>query len=367
MEGATLKHEIADRFGQRPAFLLVDLTTLGEAYWRHYELDKENRWARQAQTACEKAITIDASQAESHICLGMVYEGTGKYDDAITQYRRAVELEPTSDDAIRGLASAYARLGKSDEAEKTLQVAINVRPQYWKSYNSLGGLYVSEGRYEEAAKMFSQVIALAPDSFRGYSNLGATYIRLDRYPEAIKLLQNSIKIRPTEDAFSNVGTAFYSLRQFDQTGKSYSEATKLNDQKYVIWGNLGDSYYCSGKRAEATLAYQKAVSLAMRSLEINPRDSAVLSNTAGYYAMLGRRREAFDYLERALQLSGNKDPELLFDAAIVHNQLGETSVALQWMEKARNAGLSATTISDSPALDNLHDNAQFQAILQGRR
>lgn len=41
MEGATLKHEIADRFGQRPAFLLVDLTTLGEAYWRHYELDKE--------------------------------------------------------------------------------------------------------------------------------------------------------------------------------------------------------------------------------------------------------------------------------------------------------------------------------------
>jgi serine/threonine protein kinase/tetratricopeptide (TPR) repeat protein len=223
---------------QDPQYALA-IAGLGEAYWRHYELDKENRWARQAQDACEKAITMDTSKAESHICLGMVHEGTGKYDDAVSQYRRAVELEPTSDDAIRGLASAYARLGKTGEAEKTLQVAINVRPQYWKNYNSLGGLYISEGRYEEAAKMFSQVIALAPDSFRGYSNLGATFIRLDRYPEAIKLLQNSIAIRPTEDAFSNLGTAFYSLRQFDEAGKSYCEATKLNDKKYVIWGTSG--------------------------------------------------------------------------------------------------------------------------------
>jgi Tfp pilus assembly protein PilF len=102
---------------QDPQYALA-IAGLGEAYWRHYELDKENRWARQAQAACEKAITIDASQADSHVCLGMVNEGTGKYDDAVTQYRRAVELEPTSDDAIRGLASAYARLGKSDEAER---------------------------------------------------------------------------------------------------------------------------------------------------------------------------------------------------------------------------------------------------------
>jgi eukaryotic-like serine/threonine-protein kinase len=339
---------------------------LGEAYWRHYELDKENRWAKQAQAACRKAIAMDANQAESHVCLGMVYEGTGKYDDAVSQYRRAFELEPTRDDSIRGLASAYAKLGKTDEAEKTLQVAIGVRPQYWKGYNSLGGLYVSEGRYEEAAKMFSQVIALAPDSFRGYSNLGATYIRLGRYPEAIKSLQNSIKLRPTEDALSNLGTAFYHLRQFDDAGRNYSEATKLNSQNFEIWGNLADSYFYSGKPAEATVAYQKAVSLAESSLEVNPRDASVLSALAGYNSMLGRRREAFGYLNQALQLSGNRDPEVLFDAAMIHNQFGETPKTLEWLHKARDAGFSPATIADAPALDNLHGNAQFQAILQER-
>ena len=339
---------------------------LGEAYWRHYELDKENRWATQAQASCEKAIQMDANQAASHACLGMVYTGTGKYEDAINEYRRAVEIETTNDDAIRGLASAYAKLGRTDEAEKTLQVAINVRPQYWRGYNSLGVLYVSEGRYEEATKMFSQVVALSPDSFRGYSNLGATYIRLGRYPGAIKALQNSIRIRPTEDAYSNLGTAFFSIRQFDNAAQSYAEAIKLNGQVYVVWGNLGDSYYYAGKREEAADAYRKADSLAAQRLQVNPRDASVLSDMAGYNSMLGQRSEAFDYLNQALRLCDQKDPDVLFQAAMVHNQFGETPIALEWLEKARNAGFSPTTMSDAPALDNLHTNAQFQAILKGR-
>ncbi|MGB6959555.1 MAG: tetratricopeptide repeat protein [Candidatus Acidiferrum sp.] len=295
----------------------------------------------------------------------MVYEGTGKYEDAASEYRRAVELEPTNDDAIRGLASAFASLGKTDQAEKTLQAAIVVRPQYWKSYNSLGALYVGEAHYEEAAKMFTQVIALAPDSFRGYSNLGATYIRLGRYPESIKSLQNSITIRPTEDAFSNLGTAFFAIRQFDSAVKNYSEATKLNAQNYVIWGNLGDSYYYSGNHAQAAMAYQKAVSLAKERLEVNPRDASALSDISGYYAMLGRRQEALGNLEKALQLSDKKDPDVLFEAAMVHNQFGESSSALEWLEKARSAGFPSASISDAPALDNLHGNVQFQVILQG--
>jgi serine/threonine protein kinase/tetratricopeptide (TPR) repeat protein len=338
---------------------------VGEAYWRHYELGKENRWAAEAQASCEKAVQMDPSQAASHACLGMVYTGTGKYEDAVKEYRLAVEMEPTNDDAIRGLASAYAKLGKTEEAEKTFQAAISVRPQYWRGYNSLGALYVSEGRYEEAVKMFSQVVALSPDNFRGYSNLGATYIRLGRNPEAIKTLENSIKIRPTTDAFSNLATAFYSVRQFDSAAQNYAEALKLNDQVYVVWGNLADSYYYAGKKPEAAAAYRKAAALAAQRLQVNSRDASVLSDLAGYHAMLGQRHQALDYLNQALRLSGEKDPDVLFEAAMVHNQFGEAAVALEWLEKAREAGFSPSTISDAPALDNLHGDPQFQTILKG--
>ena len=82
--------------------------------------------------------------------------------------------------------------------------------------------------------------------------------------------------------------------------------------------------------------------------------------------MLGHRHEAFDCLNKALQLTEQKDPEVLFEAGMIYNQFGDTSAALEWLRKARAAGFSTTTIADAPALDNLHSNAQFQAILQGR-
>jgi tetratricopeptide (TPR) repeat protein len=340
---------------------------LGEAYWRRYELSGENSWARQAQAACEKAITLDSGQAESHSCLGMVYNGTGKYDDAVREYQQAVEFSPTDDDAIRGLATAFASLGRVRDAENTYLTAISNRPQYWRGYNSLGALYISNGRYADAAEMFSRVITLAPDSFRGYSNLGAAYIRLGRSEDAIRELQASIKIRPTADAYANLGTVLYHMRRFDDAAANYLEAGKLNGQDYVVWGNLADSYYYSGRRSEASIAYEKAISLAKSGLEVNPRDSTTLGDIAGYYSMLGRRQESLSYLNQAFQQQPTDSPDLFFEAAMVHNQFGETDLAIQFLTKSLAAGYSASTIKEAPALDNLHTNYKFLDLFKEKR
>ena len=350
-----------------PRFALA-YAGLGQAQWRLYELDKTINWAHTAQASCERSIFLDPSQAESHLCLGMIFVGTGKYGEGVIQYQRAVDLEPTNDDAIRGLASAYSSLGRNMDAEKTYQTAIATRPQYWRGYNSLGSLYVSEGRYAEAVKMFLQVIALAPDSFQGYSNLGGTYIQLGQYNDAVAALQHSIDIRPTADALSNLGTALYDLRRFDEAAKNYKESLKLNDQDYVLWGNLADAYYYSGKnQSEARDAYKQAISLAKLRLNVNPKDFSVLADIAGYYSALNLREEAFSYLNQALRESGPGNPNLLFEAALVHNQFGETKAALDLLEKSLAAGYSATTIANAPALDNLHSNPDFRALLADRR
>ena len=180
---------------------------LGDAYWRRYELDKGIQSAKQAEAACEKAIALDANQAASHTCLGLVYNGTGKSEEAVSQYRRAVELEPTDDDAVRGLALAFAKLGRVEDAEN-VSGRNSCASSILDGYNSLGGLYMSKGRYSEAAEMFSHVIALAPHSFRGYSNLGGAYVAMGRYQEAVNAFEESIKIRSTADAYSNLGMPF---------------------------------------------------------------------------------------------------------------------------------------------------------------
>jgi serine/threonine-protein kinase len=227
---------------------------------------------------------------------------------------------------------------------------------------------MSEGRYPEAVEMFSRVIALAPDSFRGYSNLGGAYVLLGKYPEAVKALEQSITIRGTVDAYSNLATAHFNLRQFDAAASNYRKAASLDDQNYVVWGNLADAYYYSNqKNSEAIDAYQRAIVLAKARLEVNARDASVLGDIASYYSMLGKREQALDYLNKALQQSKSKDPELLFQAALIHNQLGDTNAALEWLSRALSAGFSASTIAGAPALDTLRSNAQFEKLLKDSR
>ncbi len=346
-----------------PKYSLV-FSGLGEAYWRKYELEKDAKWTRAAKDNCKKALSLDESQAQGHICLGLVDDGTGKYEEASKEFQTAVALEPTSDNAIRGLASAYEHLGRMDAAEKAYSAAIAARPNYWRNYNSLGALYMDEAHYAQAAEMFSRVIALAPDSFRGYSNLSGAYLSLGRYSDAITALQRSIAIRGSSDAYSNLATVYFDSRQFDDAAQNYKQAIALGDQDYGVWGNLGDAYYYSVKsRGEAAAAYAKAITLAKQSLEVNPRDTGVLSDISGYYSMLGDRPEAFAYLNRALQGSPGQDPNLFFQASLVNNQLGDTRAALQWLTRAIKGGYSIATVEQAPALDNLRSNSEFQALV----
>ncbi len=69
--------------------------------------------------------------------------------------------------------------------------------------------------------MFQEVITLAPDNFRGYSNLGAMYVLQARYQEAIGVLEKSVAIRPTVEAYDNMGSAYFSMRKFDDAARSY--------------------------------------------------------------------------------------------------------------------------------------------------
>jgi len=336
---------------------------LGEAYWRRYEITRDAQWVDKARIACERAVALQSNQSQPHACLGMVETGTGKYEQAVAEFQKALQLEPTSDAAYSGLAAAYERLGKPEEAEKNYRQAIAQRPKYVAGYNWLGGFFLRHGRSPEAAQMFSQVVSLAPDSFVGHSNLGITYLLEGKYAEAIPLLERSIAIRPTAQARSNLGTAYFQLRRYSDAARIYEQAVKLDERNSEVWGNLGDSYYWApGRRAEAAAAYQKAIALANKKLQVNPRDSSLLGYLANYYAMLGNRAAALDHLGRALALAP-KDPELLFSAALVHNQFGETEETLNWLDKALAAGYSPATLRDSPNFDSLHSNSRFQTLL----
>jgi Flp pilus assembly protein TadD len=227
----------------------------------------------------------------------------------------------------------------------------------------LASFYLQQAQYEKAAQIYQQAIRLAPENSQLYYNLGGTYLFLGKDNEAISALQQSIKIRPTANAYSNLGTAMFRGRRFAEAASSYREALKLEDNNYQLWGNLADAYFFNGQHDEAIKTYQKELGLMLEQLRVNPNNAVLLGDVAACYGQLGKPADALQNLDKSLQL-GHSDKDLLFNAAVVYNELGNTGVALEWLQKAISAGYSRSVVRTAPIFDNLHDNARFQQMLE---
>jgi eukaryotic-like serine/threonine-protein kinase len=336
---------------------------LGEAYWHKYRMTSDAEWVANARSACERAIALRNDQAAGHNCIGVVFLGTGKYEEAVTQYQKAADLRPTDDASFRGLALAYEGLNQLEPAEKTFQKAISLRPGYWSNYNELGSLLMNEAKYKDAETPFSEVIKLSPESWVGYGNLGSTYFYQGEFTRALPLLEKSVQIEQTSDNTSNLATLYFALRRFSDSARLYEKAVAFKPQSFVIVGNLGDAYYWSpGERSKSFPVYRTAIALAQKSLDVNPRDAEILADLAGYQAALGQARAASDNIHRALALSP-RNPDLLLDAAAVFDLLNSQNQALDYLEKAVSVGATPDTLLDNPNFDNLHHLPRFEKLV----
>jgi eukaryotic-like serine/threonine-protein kinase len=336
---------------------------LGESYWLKYSETKQKQWIAPAQTSCDEAIKLGNAGAAGHICLARIDDGTGHYPEAVSEFQLALGLEPNNEDAAVHMALAYEHEGKITEAESAYQQAIQAHPNSRFSYNLFGIFYRGRNQYDKALQMFGKVIQIAPDWYGTYVNVGAIYNDMGQYEKAIDPLKKSIAIRPSYPGYVNLGVAYAGLKRPTEAAAAYEEATKLDPQQSVTWGDLGSTLYYSGKKDQAIAPFRKAVELALEDLKVNPRDPVVLSALAGYYSMLGDRPHALLYLGQALQY-GRNDKEILTDAAGVYNQLGETGLAIEWLGKAVQAGYAPDQIRNDPQFANLVSNPGYQQLMK---
>jgi eukaryotic-like serine/threonine-protein kinase len=341
---------------------------LGEAYWHGYhEGQHGSEWMDKARSACQEAVTLGPKLADGYACLGRVHQGTGEYENAVADFQKATSLDATSDSAYRGLADAYQKLNKPADAEATYKKAISLRPQYWAGYSWLGVFYWQQGRYADAAKMFQEVTTLAPDNYRGYYDLGGIYYLQSKYPESVHASQKAVSLRPTVEAYNNLGTTLFAMRKFDEAAHNFELGLNLNKTSWLGWGNVGDAYYWApGKRTQAANAYREAVRLADEKLKVNPKDGRVLAYRGTYLAMLDRQEEATTSVQKAL-LAAPNDPDVQFRAAILFNHFGNTNLVVDSLRKAMAGGVTAEMIRDTPDFDHLQTDSEFKNLMSKRK
>ncbi len=85
------------------------------------------------------------------------------YQNAISYYKKAVEIDPRYIRAITGLSDTYYEIGSYDESIKFAKLAINLAPNDRYNYYKLGQALAMKGLFDEAIKNYRIAIKLSPN------------------------------------------------------------------------------------------------------------------------------------------------------------------------------------------------------------
>jgi len=116
----------------------------------------------------QKTLSSDPKNVKAVIELGNTYFDAERWDDAITWYRRAIELDPKNADASTDLGVSYYYSNKPDLALAQFEKSLAMSPMHTKTLLNKG-IVLAFGKQDlkAAATEWQKVVELAPDSPEG--------------------------------------------------------------------------------------------------------------------------------------------------------------------------------------------------------
>jgi TolB-like protein/Tfp pilus assembly protein PilF len=157
-------------------------TTLALAIW-YYDFDFS-----QANREFQRAIELNPNYATGHQQYGNnTLSALGRFDEAIAEGKRAVELDPLSlvINADLGMNYYYAR--RYDEAIAQLRKTLEMDPGYYYAHVNLGQVLAAKRAFGEAISEYQKARALNDDPFV-LGLLGHAYASSGNKTEALKIL-----------------------------------------------------------------------------------------------------------------------------------------------------------------------------------
>ncbi len=247
------------------------------------------------------AIPETSRSAKLYSALGYTYEQQKQYKNAISAYRKAVELDRDNLDAIRGLAQNLLNDGQTDAALEQYKVIADANPEDAQTYVHIAEIYRKQGKYDQALENLKKAESMVQDSIEVPYNIAAVYQAQGRYDDAIQIMQDLLK--KTEKADGN-----------------YSTGEKNN--RAVFLERLGTIYRDAGNQPQALATFRQMTALG--------DDNAV----RGYQQMIDTYRDAKQWQkatevakEAVQKMPNDRNLRMVLDGQLADS--GEPDKALQ--------------------------------------
>jgi protein O-mannosyl-transferase len=143
---------------------------------RHWR-DSEVLWAHTLACTSENSV--------AHNNLGLTLACRGEVEEALAQYRKALEIDPDYDLAQNNMGIALANRGQVEEAIAYFRKVLQTKPDDYGMLNNLANALASRGRAEEAIVHYEKALKINPDNAFAHYNFGIALADCGRIDEAI--------------------------------------------------------------------------------------------------------------------------------------------------------------------------------------
>jgi len=136
----------------------------------------------------------------------------------------------------------YYDLEQYEKAISNYNKAIQLNPNDANTYNGRGLAYYDLEQYENAISNYNKAIQLNPNDANTYNGRGLAYYKLEQYKKAISDFKQAIELNlETARIFYFQGNAYKKLREYQKAISSYTRAIETDN--YWGEGSLADAYY----------------------------------------------------------------------------------------------------------------------------
>ncbi len=249
-------------------------------------------------------------------------------------------VHPNSAKAFSVLGDVLYYTGQQDKALEKYKKTLDLDDTVWLVWEQVLYIHAENKNWPELVKTSEKALDIFPNQAMAQYFNGLAYNHSDEHRDAVNSLQQALLMsgknaRLRYDIFNELGKAYFHLKQYAKSDEAFEEALQLNPNEPNVLKNYS---YCLAARPAASEGIAKAKELAERLNSLAPNVAANEDALAFVFYKMKDFKTAKSWLDKAMQHGGDTNPTVLEHYGDVIFQLGNTTGAVQYWQKALELG-----------------------------
>src|ERR1700693_4951077 len=340
----------------------------------------------EVKSMAEQALALAPDLADAHIALGeFYYYGHRQYDQALSEFQRAVQLQPNNVRALEYCAYIHRRQGQLELALSELEKCAQQNPRDDALAAQIGGTYSGLRMWSETTQSLERSLALNPNSVIGmrlliFNCLNAT----GDIKEARRILASFPPDPPLTGNFlsGSVSNVIGARAYLSVVERNFAAAMKVWEKEITDPAGNRERlcarvaiHVLAGDAAGAQTEAEKARVLVEARLRERPEDTSPLTQLSWIYLALKRNADALKVARQAVSLfppekDATQGAAYATGLAEIEARTGETDEAVKSLRLLlfrRGGGLvSIRLLKIDPVWDPIRNDPGFQQLLAGK-